>query len=233
MADENKNEQKESIESINAQIKELKKKRTDLAKNTQNESFSWQKLRKGMFSILNPVEWVKTLREIGILDVRKWLIYAIIIGGLYGYGYFKGVRNKPIHFNLEGKTATIALNEHYLKIERDGTAKVIDKEGNTLKTIKTGDIPELQRALKPIGLDIHPFFTSGYGVSIDGKSGAEAGIGTSIFKFYKVHIDTWLTNNGIYLGTDYKITDNFGIIGGAGKGFEGDNRAYIGGKWEF
>jgi len=230
--------EEEIIKSLDTQIKELKKKRTDLANNTIYEGFSIKKFLKGMFSLFNGVEWTKSLKELGLFDVRKWIIYALIIGSIYGYGYFKGVGNKPVHFDMEGKEATISLNKHYLKIERDGTAKVIDKDGNILKVIKTKDIPELQKALKPIGIDIHPFFTAGgsLGTSVNsGKSdaGFEAGAGLSLFKFYKIHLNTWLTNRGFYLGPDYKLTDNFGIIGGIGKGFKGSNRVYFGGKWEF
>lgn len=221
--------------------KEYRRKLKALDKPTKKdtEPFDIKKFNK-IFAIFNPVEWIKTLKEIGILDVRKWIIYLLIFGGLYGYGYVKGVSNKPVHFNLEGKEATIKLNEHYLKIMRDGTAHVQDEDGNILKTIAVKDIPELKRALKPIGIDIHPFFTAGGGIGSTVKngenkstSGLEAGVGLSLFKWYKFHMNTWLTNRGIYLGPDYKMTNNFSIIGGLGKGFEGGTRAYIGGKWEF
>jgi len=72
------NEEKKEIESLDATIKELKKKRKDLANNTVYETFSLQKFLKGMFSLFNPVEWIKTLKEIGIFDVRKWIIYGLI-----------------------------------------------------------------------------------------------------------------------------------------------------------
>ena len=123
---------------------------------------------------------------------------------------------------------------------RGGLAVLVDKEGNVLKTIKTRDIPGLQKALKPIGIDIHPFFTAGGSIGTrvnNGESrnsgGFEADIGTSLFKFYKIHLNTFLTNRGIYLGPDYKLTDNFGILGGVGKGYEGSTRMFIGGKFDF
>ena len=147
--DENVQEE-EVIKSLDTQIKELKKKRTDLANNTIHESFSIKKFLKGMFSLFNGVEWTKSLKELGLFDVRKWIIYALIIGSIYGYGYFKGVGNKPVHFDMEGKEATISLNKHYLKIERDGTEKyllvVTGHQGepkSTLSKIVNGTIPKI------------------------------------------------------------------------------------------
>lgn len=233
-------DQNDDIKSLDSQIKELKKKRTDMTNNTVYEAFSLRKFLKGMFSLFNPVEWIKTLKEIGIFDVRKWIIYGLIFGSLYGYGYLKGIGNKPVNFDMRGKEAHIKLNDHYLHILPSGSAQVEDKEGNILKTIAVKDIPELRKKLKPIGFDVNPFFTAGGGIGNKMKNGTskstaglEAGIGSSFFKFYKVHLNAWLTNRGVYLGPDYQLTENFSIITGMGKGWEGSTRGYIGGKWRF
>lgn len=220
--------------------KALKKINQPPVPEPSHEPFSWKKLVKGMFSILDPVEWAQTLRELGITDVRKWVIYALIIGCIYGWGYVKGIGNKPVHFDMRGKEAHIALNAHYLHITPDGSARVEDKDGKVLKNISVKDIPGLRKALKPIGIDVEPFFTAGGGIGMTTKNGEskadtglEAGVGTSFFKIYKIHLDTWLTNRGIYLGADYALTENFGLISGIGKGYKGDNRMYFGGKWKF
>jgi len=198
-----------------------------------SEQFQWRKVLKSMFSLLDPVEWSKTFRELGITDVRKWIIVGLVILSIWGWGYVKGKDNAPVNFDMHGKEATIALNEHFLHILKDGSAQVEDKDGVVLKTIRVKDIPELRKKLKPFGFDVNPFFTAGSGVSVKGAEG-EIGFGTSIFKFYKVHWDAWLTNLGIYTGADYQLTDNFGVLVGVGKGYEDlDNRIYIGGKWEF
>ena len=220
----------DQIKTLDIEIKQLMKKRKELANNTPKEQVDSKKFAHGMGNFWSPVLWLKDIAS--IINIRKIIIYALVVGSIYGYGYIKGVRGKPVHFNLEGKEATIALNKHFLKIEKDGTAKVVDESGKVLKTIKTKDIPELQKALKPIGVDIRPFFTTGIGVG-NKKIQHESGIGLSLFKFYKIHMDTWLTNYGIYLGSDYQLTDNFGLLGGAGKGFNGDSRIYFGGKWRF
>jgi len=211
----------------------LKKiKALDIPKVSE-EVFSWKKVAKGMFSLFDPVEWAQTLREVGITDVRKWIIFAMLLGSIYGYGYLKGVKNKPVHLDMHGKEVHIDINDHKLHILPDGSAQVEDHQGNVLKTIKVSDIPELKKALKPIGFYIKPFVTAGYGVSTDGESGTEAGLGTSIYKFYRLNFNSWLTNRGIYLGTGYQITENFDALLGGGKGYEGDTRVYLGGKWKF
>ena len=219
--------------------KEYKKKIKSLEPIPEptREKFSWAKLLKGMFSMLDPVEWAQTFREIGITDVRKWIVVVMILGCLYGWGYLKGVGNQAVHFDMRGEEAMIALNEHYLHVLPDGSAQVEDENGNILKSIRVKDIPALRKALLPVGFDFKPFVTTGVGVgsgdSDNSDVGLEAGIGTSVFKFYKWHLDTWLSNKGVYLGADYKLTDNFGVISGVGQGYEGEKRIYLGGKWNF
>lgn len=217
--------------------KEYKKKIKNLELELNKESFSWAKVLKGMFSLLDPVEWSQTFRELGITDARKWIIVAMILGCLYGWGYMKGVENRPVHFDMRGSDAMIALNEHYLHVLPDGSAQVEDEHGNVLKSIRVKDIPALRKALLPVGFDFKPFFTAGLGVGSGNNknsgAGLEAGVGSSIFKFYKWHLDTWLSNKGVYLGADYKLTDNFGVISGVGQGYEGEKRIYLGGKWNF
>jgi hypothetical protein len=135
---------------------------------------------------------------------------------------------------MRGKEARISLNEHHLHILKDGTAQVEDKDGKVLKKIAVKDIPELRKALKPIGIDIHPFFTAGGSIGTEEvDTSVEAGLGLSLFKVYLMHLDTFLTNKGLYIGADYQLTDNFGLIGGGGIGYKGGNRIYFGGKWKF
>ena len=201
-----------------------------------NEVFSWKKLLKGMFSLLDPVEWSQTFREIGITDIRKWIIVALFMGALYGWGYVKGTRNKPVHFDMRGKEATIDLNEHKLHILPDGTAQVEDIEGRVLKTIKTKDIPELQKALRPVGFQLKPFTTLGLGASLDKDSSFEGGIGLSWFKIYATELDSFITNKAFYpLGVSYKLhkikLNNTYLQAGGGIGYKGDKRIYFGLKW--
>ena len=66
--DENEKKAEDSmdIEALDAELKKIKEKRKALANNTVYEKFSSKKFLKGMFSLFNPVERIKTLKEIGI-----------------------------------------------------------------------------------------------------------------------------------------------------------------------
>jgi len=196
----------------------------------ESEPFSWAKFWGGFSALGSAKDWAKDI--VSLFNVRKLIIYSIILATIFGYGYWKGIRNKPVFFDLRGKRVTIKLNEHYLKIDKDGTANIIDKKGNVLKKIRVSDIPALQKALKPYGFVFEPIAVGGIGVGESG-AGFEGGAGVSILKWYKWKADTFLTNRGIYLGTHYQITDNSGVGVGAGKGYEGDNRilGYFCLKW--
>jgi len=198
---------------------------------TVKDNFDTSKFSKGMLSVSDRVLWAKDISS--IFSIRKLIIYGLIIGVVFGYGYFKGRKGAPVHFDMRGKEATIQLNEHYLKIEKDGTAKVVDKEGKVLKTIRVKDIPELERALRPYGFMLEPIVVAGGSLGETG-AGIEAGAGVSWFKWYKTKLDSFLTTKGIYpLGVSYSITDRSGVGLGAGVGYKGDKRIIFYYRWRF
>jgi hypothetical protein len=198
---------------------------------TEVEKFSGQKLTTGMLKVNNGVLWAKDIAS--IFNLRKLIIIGVIIGCIYGYGWYMGTQGNPVHFDMRGKEATIQLNEHYLKIEKDGTAKVVDKDGKVLKTIKVKDIDGLRQALRPYGFKLEPIVVAGGSLGESG-AGFEGGVGLSWFKWYKTNLDSFLTSRGLYpLGVSYSITDNSGIGLGAGVGFKGDKRIVLYYKWRF
>jgi len=228
------NQNLDQIKSLDAEIKALREKRELLANTIKKEEpVSITKLRTGLLSLANPVLWLKDLA--GLLNIRKLIIYALIIGGIYGYGYIKGVKGKPVHFDIQHKEAYIKLNGTTLHVKPDGTAEILDtKTGKKIKDINVKDVKDLNKLLKPIGFDIHPIFTAGGSLGTSKVNGVEVGIGASIYKLWKVHIDTWLTQAGVYIGGDYEITQNFGIITGIGQGYKAnDQRIFLGGVWRF
>jgi hypothetical protein len=218
------------IKSLDAEIKALREKRELLANAIKKEEpVNITKLRTGMLSLANPVLWLKDLA--GLLNIRKLIIYALIIGGIYGYGYIKGVKGKPVHFDMRGKEATIKLNEHFLHILPDGTAQVEDKDGKVLKKIAVKDIPELKKALMPIGFQLKPFVLGGYGIT-QGTSGFEGGVGISWFKLWRANLDSFLTNRAIYpIGVSYKLDQikmpNSAIGLGGGIGYDNSIRTIL------
>jgi len=199
------------------------------------EGFDTKKLVKGMFNAIDAVGWAKDFHS--IFNIRKVIIYFVIIGAVFGFGYLRGNTNKPVHINnLNGKEAIIEIEKDkiYMHITKEGTIHLQDKNKKIIKQITVKDIPGLQKILMPIGIDIKPFATAGVGAGTLGDTGPEAGIGLSLFKFYRTHFDIFGTNKALYIGTDYRITDNFGILAGVGKSYDlQDTRVYIGGKWNF
>jgi len=199
------------------------------------EPFNKLKLFKGLTAVADPVEWSKTFHT--FFNIRAIIVYLVIAGSIYGYGYIKGLNNKPVHIDgLSGKEAVVEITkDEFVNIHKDGTVTVQDAKGKTLKTIRTKDIPVLQEALKPIGLQLNPIFVGGYGVG--GSNSLEFGGGFSIFKFYKLETDAFITNKGYYIGESYRLEKigkgNTSIGLAVGKGYTGDSRilGYI--RWEF
>jgi hypothetical protein len=200
-------------------------------KEIVEEKFNLPKFTGGMLNVTSPVGWAKDIAS--LFNLRKLIIIGVIIGVIYGWGWYQGHLGKPVHFDMRGKEATIQLNEHYLKIEKDGTAKIVDKDGKILKTIKVKDIDGLRQALRPYGFKLEPIVVAGGSIGESG-AGFEGGAGISWFKYFKYNLDSFLTSKGLYpLGVSYSITDNSGIGLGAGIGFKGDKRIILYYKWKF
>ena len=191
------------------------------------ERFNYTKFYSGLLDIYNPVLWAKDICQ--LFNIRKLILYGIIIGAVFGYGYYKGIKNKPINLNLGyGKEARIKLNGTYLHIYKDGSVYVEDTKGTKLKQIKVKDVPELKRLLKPYGLQLKPIIVCGY------SGDFEIGAGFSWLKWYNWRLDSFLTNHAIYpLGASYSITENSGVGLGAGIGYKGDKRVIIYYRWNF
>lgn len=165
-------------------------------------------------------------------SLRLLIVAIAVAGAVYAYGYWRGTTNAPVKFDMRGKEAIIRLNEHYMKITPDGSAYVLDKDKRILKQIRVKDIPGLEKALKPYGIDLKPFAAFGGGVG-DGKAKLEAGLGIQVIKFYRWYLNAFVTNKGAYVGPSYRLTENCDANIGVGKGFKGDNRVHIGVKFRF
>lgn len=205
---------------MSAGTKVIKEKLGVEVKNTYTGSTLLAKVKYD----LQPIKFLTT-------SIRTLALAAAIAGAVYGIGFWRGQVNKPVHFNLQGKEATIKLNEHFLKILSDGTAQVIDKQGKVLKVIRPKDIPELERELRPMGFEFKPIMVMGLGVGTLVKY--EAGLGVSVFKFNKFSLNAFITNGGAYVGPSYKLTPNFDALVGVGKDYQMDTRVFAGGRWKF
>ena len=194
------------------------------------EPFSLSKFLSGLFSVFSPTNWAKDIAS--IFNIRKIIIYVLIGGAIY---YF-GIRTGTPHFNissLEGQSYTIDLGGgQKLDITKSGILQVTDMKGKVLKTIKSADIPELNKILKPIGFVFKPFIAAGLGGSTAQGGSLEGGAGFQWFKLYYLGVDVLATNKAIYpLGISYNLSKfaggntSVGIAGGMG--YKGDARVLL------
>lgn len=207
-------------------------------KKNGEEVFQAKKFFTGFGGLLSPVGWAKDI--VGILGSRKLVIYIFIITILMGWSYWKGQQGKPINVNLGYEEAVeIEVPNSELRLFKPANSSKlywIDKDGNKI-AITVADIPALKKALKPISFQFRPIGIMGVGSGLD-NSGFEGGAGFSFLRYWKWHLETFLTNKGIYLGTSYKL-DLFGMknssLGvGIGKGYRsGEDRTIIYYRWRF
>jgi hypothetical protein len=209
----------------------IRRKVINQTKEVIGEKFNLPKFTNGMLNVTSSVGWAKDIHD--IFNLRKLIIIGIIIGVIFGYGYYKGQMGKPVVIDWRGKEEFVKLNEHYLHIQKDGSMQVLDKDKKTvLKDIKVKDLDNLRKYLRPYGFRLKPFVTAGGSLG-EQKTGFEGGAGVDFFKWFKYNANVFITNLGGYLGIGYNITDNFDIMIGAGKGWKGDNRVGLFGKWKF
>jgi hypothetical protein len=203
------------------------------------EPFVPEKLKEGLTNLTGKVSWAKTLTQ--ELSIRTWLIrltlLGIIIGAVYGYGWWRGRQGIQPVLDWKGKEEWVSLNEHYLHVKKDGTMEVVATDKKTvLKKITIKDLENLKKNLRPYGFELKPIGILGIGIG-KREANSEAGIGVSFFKWYLNNLDTFLTNKGIYLGVSYRLEkiglENTSIGVGAGKGYKEDNRAIFYGRVKF
>lgn len=201
-------------------------------KTKDKEVFRWQKFKK-IFDLGSPVEWIKSIKE--IVDLRKLIIYCIVIGAIYGYAYFQGRLNAPVKLNLSYEKEWIMnINgEELYKPKYSNDVYIRDsKTKEVIKQIKAKDMGLLRKKLAPIGFILEPIFVAGGSVGDTNKE--EVGAGFSFIKYWRWKLESFITSvPAIYIGTSYSITENSGIGVGIGKGESADNRVIGYYRWLF
>jgi hypothetical protein len=225
-----------AIDNITSDIKKVEDK---IKSSSIVEEFSGKKLLTGMTKVNSLTLWAKEFSW--IFNLRKLIIVGVILGVIFGYGWYKGKTEHPATINLDyGKEIIAPLNkEHnlWLHITKDGSVHVQDNQNDKIAhnsyVIKVKDIPELAKELRPYGLDLEPFVTAGGSVGTT-PAQVEAGIGIQLAHWYKMNFSPFITNVGLYpLGLGYRITENSDILLGYGIGYSGDTRYYLGMKFKF
>jgi len=209
----------------------IRQKIINQTKDLVKEKWNISKFLDGMTNLVDSKKWGQTISN--IFNLRMWIIYGIIIGVIFGYGYFKGLRHRPVKIDLGyGKEAQIKLDSSFLHIYKDGSVWVEDNKGNKVKQICVKDIPSLQKKLSPFGIQFRPFFLSGIAINKN-KIKQDIGLGISWIKYFRWSMSNWFSNNGVWIGINYKITDNFHLGGGVGKSYKGDNLLGLAGRFDF
>jgi hypothetical protein len=172
------------------------------------ETFSWVKFLEGMISTLEPVNWAKDFAS--LFNIRKIIIYCLI-----GTAFWLGYHNRIPTFNLgpgslQGKSFTLKLaNGDSLVLNKSGVLKEVNSNGTTIETIRVKDLPALEKAINPIGLEFKPFLAGGMSMGTSGASG-DVGIGAHVFHIYDCQTDGLVTNSGAYLGESYRLSKFMG-----------------------
>jgi hypothetical protein len=224
MIEENKQPTNQEIDN---KIKEL----VELKKTLQPQSsYDARPVKQKLLYDLQPMKLLSHF-------IKTAIILLIIGAGIFGYGYWKGHSGKPVNlviseeveFTIPVPNSPLALH----KAKHSTELQWINIEtGKVIATVKVKDIPELAKKLKPYGFQFKPFVTAGGSLG-ESKAGFEAGAGIDFFKWFRYNANAFITNLGAYLGLGYQITDNFDIMLGVGKGWKGDNRVGLFGKFKF
>lgn len=214
----------------------IRNKIVNHTKEVIGEKFNLPKFTNGMLNVTSSVGWAKDIHD--IFNLRKLIIIGIIVGCIWGYGYYKGKVNKPvqlviseeIEFTIPVPHSDLALYhpKHSTQLQWINTVT-----GKIISIVKVKDIPELAKKLRPYGFVFEPIAIAGGSLGETG-AGFEAGAGIGWFKWFKAKIDSFITNRGLYpIGVSYGLTENSGVGLGAGIGYKGDKRVILYYKWRF
>jgi hypothetical protein len=203
-----------------------------IALNNPVEPFSWLKFVEGLVSSLNPTLWAKTFAT--FFNIRTIILVSIIVGASYWWGE----SHRLPTFNLQGQAITIPVSAtENVQFTKSGVAELTDKQGHVIKKFTVKDIPQIDKVLKPVGLQLKPIAVAGLGMGASGAS-PEVGAGVSWFKFYNLEADAFATNKAIYpLGVSYRLekfasgNTSVGLAGGLG--YNGDKRVIVYVRWAF
>lgn len=181
------------------------------------EKFSLRKFLK-TFDFLDVVEWAKTFSVL----IRATVIVVLIAGGVFGFGYWQGQKNRPVQVDMKD-------TQIYLTDDEGKTHALVVKDGLMTfdgRSVKVGDIP----SLKPYGIELHPKGIGG--ITSTGKT--TVGAGLEFAHFYRLNAELLALYQFLGIGVSYDIRfdgpikiDNSSLGIGAGRDFDTNENAVI------
>lgn len=203
---------------------------------------NWSKAKaKKILDFLDGEQWGKTFS----IGIRLTIIVSIVIGLIFGIGYWRGLQNTEAVIDIGYKDEiTMPAPKGYEYLE----ALAVHKSKNSNKwdwintdtkdiyaKVKVGDIPQSAK-LRPYGFENRLIGFYGVGSGLD-YTGVEAGAGYRFARLWNFRTEIIATNKGGYLSASYKVKkfifENTYLNVGMGRGYHGDTRAILGVNVEF
>lgn len=213
------------------------------------QNFNYKKFIGGLTDVKSTTDWAKDIVQ--LFNVRKLIVYFIIIVLIAGIFYWKGLKETPVEIGTDliayDKTFTLRLDpKEIAKYQDPGLIKPINSRllhyGDWRKdllgeSIRLEDVEELRKKLKPYGWESKIIGVMGVGISPNDVSG-ESGAGYRYSRLWSLRTEIVATNKGFYpVSVSYKpswIFNNTSMNVGWGKAWEdGMNRGLFAINVEF
>jgi len=182
----------------------------------KSNTFKKQKFKAGMLRLTNKVDWAKDI--ISIFNVRKLIVYIIIMGLFASYFYWAGKKDTPLTIDNSiiayEKSLTIELDKGEInKLDKPAIRKppnanaflyydIVNKKYG--RELKGGALKEFEKKYKPYGFENRLIGVAGVGISRDDVSG-ESGIGFRYFRLWRIRGELVITDKGFYpISLSYK-----------------------------
>ena len=181
-----------------------------------NEAFDAKKFVRG----LNPFSLVGWAKKFAY-TFRVAIIAGLVFLGLFGYGYWKGYKNRPVQVNMAD--ARIIIDS------ADGQHELIIKDGKMTFDGKPIAVKNIE-ALKPYGIELRPKVVAG----VTSSGSPAAGLGLEVAHAYKFNLDLLALYKFLGIGVSYDLhlekpfkIDSSSIGLGVGRDFTADENAVI------
>lgn len=198
------------------------------------QKFNHKKFIGGLIDISSRTDWAKDFVQ--LFNLRKWIIYIIIVSIFAGFWYWKGLREvQPIIDVGYKDEITMQAPKNYEYLEKLAVHKAKDSNKwdwinydtkDIYAKVKIGDIPESAK-LRPYGFENKLVGVMALGLGYE-DSGGEWGVGFRFVRLWNIRSEIIATNKGAYAGLSYKpknwVFENTTVGIGLGRGYKGDNR---------